>query len=78
MFRHRPRSETQANGYQTGSSCISRSILDIYVEILKRDTTTSSLTAAILCFRSRSMSEGVGGESNDLVDPENLCIGFEI
>jgi hypothetical protein len=24
------------------------------------------------------MLEGVGGESDDLVDPENLCIGFGI
>jgi hypothetical protein len=24
------------------------------------------------------MSEGVGGESDDLADPENLCVGFGI
>jgi hypothetical protein len=77
MFRHRPRPETQDGGCQTGSSCISRSILDS-VEIPKRDTTTSGLAAAILCFQSRSMSEGVGGESDDLVDSENLSVGFGI
>jgi hypothetical protein len=76
MPRCRPKPETQDGGCQTGSSCISRSLLD-GVEIPKQDTTIFGLAAAILCFRSRSMSEGVG-ESDDLVDPENLCVGFEI
>jgi hypothetical protein len=48
------------------------------IEYRTRDTTTSGLAAAILCFRCRSMSEGVGDESDDLVDPENLCVGFGI
>jgi hypothetical protein len=39
---------------------------------------TFSLTAAILRFQCRSMSEGIRDESNYLVDLRKPIIGFEI
>ncbi|HSN22682.1 MAG TPA: hypothetical protein VLS45_00710 [Methylomicrobium sp.] len=38
----------------------------------------SGLAAAILRFRCRTMSAGVGGESTEMVDPKNLVVAVEI